>query len=158
MTSFKTAPSKLELGNPIDYTVSIINTGEVSAENAVMLDPIPAGTVYNGDVACSSGTCYYDGTEIVWYGEVGIPPRAGASYTPAAGALPVSGAAIQPEAQGSPKAVPEFANPEAVLWDQYSNYTGTNSSQDNAETLMFAYYVMHDHYCRELRECRRLER
>ena len=37
-----------------------------------MVDPIPAGTTYNNDVTCSSGTCGFDGSNVTWAGSVPI--------------------------------------------------------------------------------------
>ncbi len=76
-TSYKTAPAKAVVGDLISYTVAIVNSGTVPANSASMADPIPAGTLYNGDVACGTGMCGFDGTSVWWYGTV----AAGAQVT-----------------------------------------------------------------------------
>ena len=71
-TSYKTAPAQGLVGFSLAYVVHIINTGSGDATAATMLDPIPAGTTYNGDVTCSAGTCGYDGANVTWAGTVAV--------------------------------------------------------------------------------------
>ncbi len=89
--STKSAPGKVVFGEPIEYTIEILNTGLAPALDASLVDPIPAGTVYNGDVACSSGDCWYDSGVVYWAGEVAGPPKAQSIRAPrAAAGLPVN--------------------------------------------------------------------
>jgi len=74
--SGKAAPGEVLPGQPIDYTITILNTGNAPGLATTMVDPVPAGTVYNGDVACSSGSCSFDGTNVLWSGQVAVPPKA----------------------------------------------------------------------------------
>jgi uncharacterized repeat protein (TIGR01451 family) len=67
-TSSKTATGEVMQGGDIAYLVRIKNTGTADATAATMVDPIPAGTAYNGDVACTGGTCGFDGTNVTWSG------------------------------------------------------------------------------------------
>ncbi len=71
-TSYKSAPAQAVIGDTVTYTVRIINSGAAPANAATMVDPIPTGVTYNNDVACSAGTCGYDGTNVTWAGAVGI--------------------------------------------------------------------------------------
>jgi uncharacterized repeat protein (TIGR01451 family) len=71
-TSYKTAPAQAVVGDSLAYVVHIINSGTDSADEATMVDPIPAGTIYNNDVTCSSGTCGFDGTNVTWAGTIAI--------------------------------------------------------------------------------------
>ena len=71
-TSTKTAPAQALMGDPVAYTVSIVNSGTATASAATMVDPIPAGTTYNSDVTCSAGTCGFDGSNVTWSGTVAV--------------------------------------------------------------------------------------
>ena len=139
--STKEAVDLAVVGDPIDYTITILNTGEVPGLETAMVDPIPAGTVYNGDVACSSGQCWYDSGTVYWAGQVAGPPnRAGASYLPGKGGTAVLPGVVL-SATGAPKAVPTAPNPEDVLWDQYANWSGGNFASQDFETTYDAYDV-----------------
>ncbi len=69
-SSSKTAPAQVVMGDPIAYTVQIVNSGSAEAAAATMVDVIPAGSTYNGDVACTSGTCGFAGGNVTWSGTV----------------------------------------------------------------------------------------
>jgi len=73
-TSYKTAPAQADVGDPLTYVVHIINSGTATANTATMVDPLPAGTTYIGDMTCSSGTCSYNAglNQIEWAGSVGV--------------------------------------------------------------------------------------
>ncbi|MCU0291481.1 MAG: DUF11 domain-containing protein, partial [Thermoanaerobaculaceae bacterium] len=81
VTSSKTAPAQVVVGNPIAYTVNIINSGTTPATAASMVDPIPAGTTYNSDVTCSAGTCGFDGTNVTWSGSVAVGATVTVSFS-----------------------------------------------------------------------------
>ncbi len=73
-TSYKTAPAQVVIGDPIAYSVHIINSGNAPAAAATLVDPIPTGTTYNSDVACSAGTCSYNAglNQIEWTGAISV--------------------------------------------------------------------------------------
>ncbi len=71
-TSSKDAPPWVLLDDSIPYNIHIRNSGNADALSATLVDPIPVGTTYNGDVTCSSGVCSFDGTNITWAGTVAI--------------------------------------------------------------------------------------
>jgi uncharacterized repeat protein (TIGR01451 family) len=81
--STKTAPSSVEVGNPISYTITIRNAGNLPAENATLVDPIPAGTTYNDDVACDAGVCGYSAifNRVEWFGVVPVAGEVTLSFT-----------------------------------------------------------------------------
>ena len=55
--STKTAPTEVATGEPINYVIHIINSGDAAASNVVLTDPIPAGTTYV--VGSVTGGCSY---------------------------------------------------------------------------------------------------
>ncbi len=75
--STKIAPTQVEVGDPIQYTMKILNTGVEPAYFATLEDQIPVGTIYTGNVTCSSGECGYDSglNTIYWSGSVDLPPK-----------------------------------------------------------------------------------
>ena len=87
-TSYKVAPSLALVGGSIAYTVHIRNTGSGPANGASLVDPIPAGTLYNGDVACSSGTCGFDGASVWWFGTVAVGGEETVSFSVSTAGLP----------------------------------------------------------------------
>ncbi len=71
-TSTKTAPAKAVVGDPIGYTVTIVNSGTASADDATMVDPIPAGTTYVAG-SVTGGAVYDAGSNsITWAGDVAV--------------------------------------------------------------------------------------
>ena len=83
--SRKAATAAVELGDRIDYTVEIVNTGNQSAANTTLADVLPEGTTFvPGSLACSAGTCWYQAANrtVRWSGEVARAPLAGARPTP----------------------------------------------------------------------------
>jgi uncharacterized repeat protein (TIGR01451 family) len=126
--STKAAPAKVVFGQPIEYTIEILNTGLAPAAGATLVDPIPVGTVYNNDVACSSGQCWYDSGTVYWAGQVATPPKAleaprvgrPQAGQPAANlTVPASGGTASPS-----------AHPEDVLWDQPTSMVQGGFSDD----------------------------
>jgi len=73
-TSYKTAPAQAVVGDSIAYSVHIINSGDAPAAAATLVDPIPTGTTYNSDVACSAGACSYNAglNQIEWTGAISV--------------------------------------------------------------------------------------
>ena len=60
--STKTGPALSFLGDPITYTITITNSGDVTATGAMMTDTIPVGTTYiASSVSCDTGSCTYNG-------------------------------------------------------------------------------------------------
>ena len=68
------APSIVEFGDPINYTITISNTGTLPGLDTWMTDTIPVGTTYNGDVSCTSGSCWFENGIVYWNGQVIGPP------------------------------------------------------------------------------------
>jgi len=72
-SSYIEAPSKLEQGVPLAYTIVISNSGSVPARDADLVGDLPPGTTYiPGSLSCSSGHCWYDdvGRAVRWIGGV----------------------------------------------------------------------------------------
>jgi uncharacterized repeat protein (TIGR01451 family) len=114
--SRKLATPKVEIGDPIDYTVEILNTGEVLTTSAVLTDVLPAGTTFiPGSLECKLGTCWYDDVDnaVYWMGEV-VPSKA-------LGTRPTPGLLITQESRRSdPRREKEEANgleqlPQTIL-------------------------------------------
>ncbi len=86
--SYKTATSQIVIGGTIFYEIHVINTGTGDANNATMVDPLPAGLIYNNDVTCSVGSCGFDGglNQVNWDGVV-----------PVAGDVTISFSALAPD-------------------------------------------------------------
>jgi uncharacterized repeat protein (TIGR01451 family) len=101
-TSYKTAPAQVVIGNPIAYTVHIKNSGTAAANAATMVDPIPAGTTYNNDVTCSSGTCGFDGTNVTWSGSVAVGGDETVSFSVGTAGLPCGTVVVNQAAMGDP--------------------------------------------------------
>lgn len=80
-TSTKTATAEVAAGGDITYVMRIENSGTGSSDSATLIDPIPAGVTYNGDVACSDGTCGFDGTNVTWSGTVAIDATVAVTYS-----------------------------------------------------------------------------
>ncbi|MGV8039660.1 MAG: hypothetical protein AB2L07_06140 [Thermoanaerobaculaceae bacterium] len=72
VTSTKSAPAQVAVGDPIAYTVSIVNSGTAPASTATMVDPIPAGTTYVAG-SVTGGASYDSGSNsITWAGTVAV--------------------------------------------------------------------------------------
>jgi uncharacterized repeat protein (TIGR01451 family) len=87
-TSRKTASPIVEMGDRIDYTIEIVNTGHQPAASAILTDVLPANTTYvPGSLTCSSGTCSYVGIDraVYWNGTLERAPAKG--YRPTQGEL-----------------------------------------------------------------------
>jgi uncharacterized repeat protein (TIGR01451 family) len=98
-TSYIQAPSKLEQGEPITYTILLSNSGSVSASAATLVGPLPPGTTYvSGSLSCSSGYCWYDDVSgaVRWIGRVTASAGA-ADGSPAEGAAAQAGAEMRPQ-------------------------------------------------------------
>lgn len=74
------------VGDRVNYTAWLVNTGSYTATGASLSDPIPANTIWNGSApACTMGTCGFASGVITWTGDV--PPGAtvavsfGVTYT-----------------------------------------------------------------------------
>jgi uncharacterized repeat protein (TIGR01451 family) len=68
-TSTKTAPATVVVGDEITYTVQVVNSGDLPATGATMIDVIPAGTIYvPASVTCDLGLCSYNAglNQIEW--------------------------------------------------------------------------------------------
>ncbi len=60
-------------GDELLYTITLANTGDMVAHNAIVLDEIPANTVISGNPTASSGSVLYQGApynRIRWTGDV----------------------------------------------------------------------------------------
>jgi uncharacterized repeat protein (TIGR01451 family) len=74
-TSLKQAVDTVIVGDPLEYVISIVNSGDMDAFPTVMTDTLPTGTVYvAGSVVCTTGVCMYDSgsNSILWTGDVAI--------------------------------------------------------------------------------------
>jgi uncharacterized repeat protein (TIGR01451 family) len=74
--SSKQAPYLVDWGDPIHYTIEIVNTGELPALSTVLTDVIPYGTEYVADsLVCSAGDCWFDeiANTVYWTGTVDAP-------------------------------------------------------------------------------------
>jgi len=83
-TSYKTASAtRVVIGDPITYTVRIVNTGDVTATSTFMTDTLPVGVTYNNDVACSAGTCSWDGVNgrVLWNGDLAVGASAVVTFS-----------------------------------------------------------------------------
>jgi uncharacterized repeat protein (TIGR01451 family) len=137
--SRKAATATVELGDRIDYTVEIANTGNQPAASAALTDRLPEGTTFiPGSLACSTGTCWYQaGNRTVrWSGEVARAPLAGSRPTP--GTLIIDSAvrgeiqAPATKASAVPhRIIPALAPPGTVL------QTFANSWDIGAEGLVY---------------------
>lgn len=56
----------------VTYTIVLRNTGATAAPDAVLYDPFPAGTTYNGDAQASEGTLITGTAGLTWTGEIGF--------------------------------------------------------------------------------------
>ena len=119
--STKAAPGKVVFGEPIEYTIEILNTGLTPALGASLVDPIPAGTVYNDDVACSSGQCWYDNGAVYWAGQVATPPKAAWQPPQNAGGRQAKGPDGPANPTGERSVFPKVNG--TVLLDQQPNQT-----------------------------------
>jgi len=144
--STKAAPGKVAFGEPIEYTIEVLNTGLAPALGASLVDPIPAGTVYNGDVACSSGQCWYDSGAVYWAGQVAGPPQ-GNAFVP----VKVDGQGVSPglsvSSPAGTLAQPErSAHPEAVLWEQPLSSVNPNAyvNQDFTDLPTYSSFLADD--------------
>lgn len=73
--STKRAAEAVEPGGRLTYTINISNGGEADALATRLTDTIPAGTTYvPGSVACTDGSCLYEGGSdtVYWSGGVGV--------------------------------------------------------------------------------------
>ncbi len=73
--SYKSAPAQAVMSDPITYTIYVTNSGNLAAGNASVYDAIPAGAAYiAGSLACTSGSCAYDGVgvAITWTGSLAV--------------------------------------------------------------------------------------
>ncbi len=60
-TSTKTAPSTVAVGDEMTYTVQVVNSGDMAATGATMVDVLPGGTTYvPSSVGCDLGMCSYN--------------------------------------------------------------------------------------------------
>ena len=60
--SSKSGPDEVFLGEPITYTITISNSGNLIGTGTMMTDTIPAGTTYiNNSLTCDTGVCSYSG-------------------------------------------------------------------------------------------------
>lgn len=78
--------TEANVGDPVNYTVRLINSGMYTATGASLSDPIPANTTWNGIApTCASGTCGYASGVITWTGNLtpGAPVTVsfGVTYT-----------------------------------------------------------------------------
>ncbi len=116
-----TAPAFAETGTVISYTIVI--SAPVLAEGMFMVDSLPSGVEFDGNLAWSDGLAWYDsGSRSVRWEyhspKTSAPPPAAprpAVYDPESVADRVGGA-------GSPAPAPvgtvaTWSHPEAVLWD-----------------------------------------
>jgi|GEM_PF-1634623 len=81
-SSTKSAPSAVLVGEPITYSIHIINTGNQTTTHATLTDVIPSGTEYiTGSLSCSGGSCtYLTGSDTVtWTGT--LAPAAAVTLT-----------------------------------------------------------------------------
>ncbi len=116
---WKEAPPYAETGQVISYTIVI--SAPALVPGMYMIDPLPTGVAYAGNLAWSDGSAWYDGgSNTVNWQYIGRTASAPAAPRPA-GHEP--GAAIElvggPEPAGPAPAAPAAAwnYPEAVLWD-----------------------------------------
>ena len=94
-TSYKTAPAKAVVGDPLAYVVHIVNSGTAVAGQATLLDPIPAGATYvPGTVSCSLGACGFDGTNVTWGGSVAVAGEVTVSFSVDTDGLPCGGVVV----------------------------------------------------------------
>jgi uncharacterized repeat protein (TIGR01451 family) len=126
--SYKEAPELVEWGDPIHYTIEIVNTGELPALSTVLTDVIPYGTEYVADsLTCNLGICWYDevANTVYWTGTVDAPPApliqsayppASPSGTPATNLLQFG----ESNVSGNP-VTPASSITAAVLLDQPPN-------------------------------------
>jgi uncharacterized repeat protein (TIGR01451 family) len=97
--SRKTATAAVELGERIDYTVEIVNTGNQVAANTVLTDVLPQGTTFiSGSLACSTGTCWYDDADGAVYWNGGVARASTAGTRPTLGTL-LTNTAVRGETQ-----------------------------------------------------------
>lgn len=77
------APGLAEFGDVVTYTIVISNSGNLTATNAWMVDPLPASATLLAGPICSDGTCGYDAatSEITWTGAVSIADVALIEFT-----------------------------------------------------------------------------
>ncbi len=71
-TSYKIANrAEAKVGDPVNYAVWLINTGQYTATGASLSDPIPASTTWNGIApTCTVGTCGIASNVITWTGNI----------------------------------------------------------------------------------------
>ena len=82
-TSTKTAPAESLVGDPITYTITITNSGDLATTATNLTDLIPDDTTYVADsLTCSSGTCAYDSgnNQVTWDGAVAIAESISISF------------------------------------------------------------------------------
>jgi len=57
-------------GEVVEYALTLVNSGDMTAHTAVVTDVLPANTSWAGGLSWSSGTATWDGSQVRWQGEV----------------------------------------------------------------------------------------
>jgi uncharacterized repeat protein (TIGR01451 family) len=125
--STMSAPFAVEFGDPIYYSITISNTGDSPAMNATLEDPIPEGTIYNGDVACDAGTCEYDEglNQVEWEGVVDIDSSVIVSFSVLQDALGCGDIVVNEATINDPEAVnPVIVSASTEVWQVVGLFEG----------------------------------
>ncbi len=70
LSTKEATPMVVESGGVMTYTLLLRNTGAEAAPDALLYDPFPANTTYNGDAWASAGTIIEGPAGITWTGKV----------------------------------------------------------------------------------------
>ncbi|MCR4406533.1 MAG: hypothetical protein NUW24_06390 [Anaerolineae bacterium] len=70
-TSTKTVDKATAAPNEeVEYTITLVNTGNMVARNAWMTDTLPANTTWAGGLTWTGGSAAWDGSRVRWDGDV----------------------------------------------------------------------------------------
>lgn len=79
-----TGAATVVAGSPIDYTVTVINTGETPYTGASFTDDLTAvldDATYNGDAVASTGVVGFTSPDLTWTGDLAIGATATITYS-----------------------------------------------------------------------------
>jgi hypothetical protein len=120
--AWKAAPPLAEYGDVFSYAVTV--EPQYLMEGLYMVDPLPGGVEYAGNLSWSMGDAWYDpvGNAVHWEYTDMLKIASPAVPVPRLEPDPAAAADLDggPEVQGAPPAldgVPLFAFPKGVLWD-----------------------------------------
>jgi hypothetical protein len=136
--AWKDAPATAAPGEVITYTITI--EAAMLFDGMYMVDPLPEGIEFAGNLTWTDGEAWYDEDDNTVYWEYHEPEAVGEPVSMPYGVFNPD-AVLELQAQGYPKAVPAAPNPLNVLWDQYANWNSSDYASQDFEAAYDAYDI-----------------